>query len=103
MALADLHIESDGTFVAFSRLELHGVAFVEIFELGARREAAAVKKDILGAVVGDDKAEAFLLDNLSDRTGHRLALLSYATLDLALLDIPPPLPKDDSLIHPIVA
>lgn len=69
---ANFHIECDRAFVPFSCLELHGVAFVEIFDLIARRETAAVKKNIFAAVVGDDETETFLFNNLLDRTGHTL-------------------------------
>jgi hypothetical protein len=66
----NLQIESDRTFVSFPYLKLHRVLFVQVFELTARREAAAMKENIFAAVIRRDETEAFIADNLFYRTGH---------------------------------
>ena len=53
----------------------------------ARREAAAMKKNILAAVVGGDKTEAFLPHDLLYGSRHILSLPSNLGLPLLFLDI----------------
>src|SRR5581483_818203 len=68
--LADFQIESHWTFVASSHLKLHRVFFVQILDLHARRETAAMKKHFLGAVVGNNKTETLLSDDFFYRPCH---------------------------------
>jgi len=97
IASANLHVDRDRTFLAFSGLELYGVALVEVFELGARRETAAVKKNIFAAVVGDDETEPFLFNNLLDRTGHSLeSPFNLLSPMYRFLTIPSTLPSLDA-------
>src|SRR5215467_334205 len=51
----NLHVESDGSFITLASLKLDSVAFVEIFDLCSRREAAAMKEDLVTAIVRDNK------------------------------------------------
>jgi hypothetical protein len=53
---------------------LHGVAFVNVFDLVPRRQAATVKKYIFAAVVRSDEAKALLSDDLLDSPSHRKLL-----------------------------
>ncbi|HMF52133.1 MAG TPA: hypothetical protein VK603_25975 [Candidatus Saccharimonadales bacterium] len=73
--LANFQIEGDRTFVAFAGLELHRVAFVEVFKLTAWRETPSMKKDILAAVVRINETKALLTDNFLDCTSHRIFFL----------------------------
>ncbi|MGH7768787.1 MAG: hypothetical protein ACREQP_15180, partial [Candidatus Binatia bacterium] len=77
-SLAQLEVEGYGAFVAAAGLELDRVALVQILELHARREAAAMDKDVVDAVVWNDEAKALISDNFFYRSGHirRSSLLS---------------------------
>lgn len=76
-SLAQLEVEGYGTFVAAAGLELDRIALVQILELDARREAAAMKKDVVAAVVGNDEAKPLISDNFFYRSGHIRHSLSF--------------------------
>jgi hypothetical protein len=69
---ANFHVEGYRAFVALTSLELHGISFIEVLDLSARREATPVKEDFVAAVVRDDKSIAFLLDDFLDGSRHTL-------------------------------
>jgi hypothetical protein len=80
---ANLQIQGDWPLLAFSYLELHRVALVQILNLTARCKAAAMKENILAAVIRLYETEAFLADNFLDRAGHNF--LSFSFLRRGLL------------------
>jgi hypothetical protein len=67
---AYLQIERYWSLLAFSDLKLHGVAFVDVFDLTPRSEATSMEEDILAAIVRLDKAESFLPHYFLDRSSH---------------------------------
>jgi hypothetical protein len=67
---AQLHIEGNRTFLTLPNLKLDSVPLIEIFDLIAGCEAAAVKENFVAPVIGDDEAEAFLLYNFLYRSCH---------------------------------
>jgi hypothetical protein len=69
-SLAQLEVEGYGALVAAPGLELDRIALVQILELDARREAAAMEKNIIAAVVGNDESKALISDNFFYRSGH---------------------------------
>lgn len=69
--LANFQIQGDRALLPFSHLKLHRVALVQIFDLTARREAAAVKEDVFAAIVRLDEAKAFLPHNFFYSSGHK--------------------------------
>src|ERR1043166_2243215 len=83
----DLHVKSHGSFVTLASLKLHGIPFVEVFNLRSRRKTPAMKKNFITAIIRDDKAITLLANNFFDRSGHvRFLLLGN------------PLPKDTAKI-----
>jgi hypothetical protein len=66
----DLHIERYWTLFSLPRLELNRIAFVEVFDLTTRGEAAAVKKHVFASIVGSDEAITLLPYDLLDRSSH---------------------------------
>jgi len=79
---ADFHVEGNRALIALARLELHGIAFIEVLDLSARRQAAPVKEDLVAAVVRDDKSIALLLDYFFDGSRHALVPPLVATRPL---------------------
>jgi hypothetical protein len=73
---ANLEIQSYRALLAFSHLELNRVTFVQVFDLTARCEAAAMKKNVFAAVIGFDESEALLPHYFFYRPGHRFFLFS---------------------------
>ena len=67
---ANFQIEGDRPLVTFSGLKLDRVAFIHIFDLAARREAAAMEEDIFATVIRFDKAKALIPYNFLDRSSH---------------------------------
>lgn len=72
MRLAQAKIERLRSFVAGTNFELDLVAFAQIIELNFGIELRTMEKNLIGAVVRDDEAEAFVLDYFLDRAKHRL-------------------------------
>jgi hypothetical protein len=66
----DFHVKGNGSFVTFSRLKLHGVAFIEVFDLGPRGETAAMEENFIAAVIRNNEAVTLLTDYFFDRSGH---------------------------------
>jgi hypothetical protein len=69
-SLAQFEVEGYGAFVAAAGLKLHRIALIQILELHARRKAAAMEKDVVAAVVGNDETKALISDNFFNRSGH---------------------------------
>jgi len=67
---SNFHIQRHGTLFTLSRLKLHSVALVEIFDLGSGGEATAMKKYIFTSIVRSDESESFLSHNLLNRSSH---------------------------------
>src|ERR1041384_724537 len=70
--LARPQVEGLRTFFAGPHLELHFVAFAQVFELDLRPEPRAMKEHVIAAVVGRDEAESLVLQDLLDTAGHEL-------------------------------
>ena len=68
--LSDLEIKSDGTLVTLSSLKLHSVALIKVFDLNARREAAAMKEYIFTTIIWSDESKSLLPDDFFNRSGH---------------------------------
>jgi hypothetical protein len=85
-SLAQLEVEGYGTFVSAPGLKLDRIAFVEILELRPRRKAAAMEKDVVAAVVGNDESKALIPDNFLYCSGH----LRYSLLSIPDLESPTP-------------
>src|SRR3989337_2068684 len=67
---ANFHVESYRALITLAGLELHGVSFVEVFDLSARRQTAPVKEYLVRAVVRGDKSVALLPDDFLDGSCH---------------------------------
>jgi hypothetical protein len=50
---------------------LDGIALIEVLELNPWCQTATVKEDFVAPVVRNDKAKAFLADDLFDGSSHR--------------------------------
>lgn len=57
-------------FIAGAYLELDFVAFAQIFEIDLGSQPRAMEKDLVTAVIGDDKAEALVLYYFLDGAVH---------------------------------
>ena len=68
--LADLHVQRYRSLFALSHLELNAIAFVEIFELRPGRQTAAMKENLITAVIGYDEAVALLPNDFLDGSSH---------------------------------
>jgi hypothetical protein len=67
---SDFHIQRDETLLSLSRLKLHGVPLVKIFDLGSGRKATAMKEYIFTSVVRSDESKPFLSHDFLDRSSH---------------------------------
>jgi hypothetical protein len=76
---ANFQIESNRPLITFAGLKLDRVAFIQIFDLAARRQAAAMEEDIFATVIRFDKSEALIPNYFLDRSGHN----SFAPVNLA--------------------
>ncbi len=68
--LAQPDVEGLAAFFPGTYFELHLTAFAQILEVNLGRKTRAMKKDLVAAVVRDDKAETFVLDYLLDGAVH---------------------------------
>ena len=80
---ANFQIESNWPLITFAGLELDRVAFIHIFDLAARRQAAAMEEDIFATVIRFDKAKALISNDFLDRSGHNF-LAPVILADLAV-------------------
>src|SRR3989338_8182514 len=69
-ALPEFRVEGDGPLVPLAGLKLHRISLVQVVELKPRRNAPAVKKYFIPAVVGNDEPETLLPHHLFDRSHH---------------------------------
>src|ERR1700722_15390337 len=72
--LAQAQVEGLRTLITGAGFELDLGALTQVLELNLRRQARAMEKDLVAAVVGNDKAETLVLDYLLDRAGHHYLL-----------------------------
>jgi hypothetical protein len=76
----NLQVQGDGALLALSDLKLHRIALVQVFDLSPRRQAAAVKKHIFGAIVRRNKTESLLSNDFFYRPCHTFLLCRESLL-----------------------
>jgi hypothetical protein len=97
---ANFQIECDRSFITLAGLKLDGVAFIQIFDLAPRREAAAMEEHIFAAVIRLDKAKPLIPYDFLDRPSHiSSSPINLARLSRLILTILTPILSVSTRLH----